>query len=137
MAHEYTTPVSDGGDAALVVMQATAEVAEAAHALGRPAIFVQQPGGPVEELLDDHALLHSLDFTDDTFADFVGRVLQPLAPRAVVTLDESARASADRANEILGVPRTTADEIRARLRAAVGELPGREAGQGTPEEVKP
>lgn len=137
MAHEHTPPVSDGGDAALVVVQATTEVAEAAHALGRPAIFLQQPGGPVEELLDDQALLYSLDFTDHVFEEFVERVLEPHSPRAVVTLDESARASVDRANDVLGVPRTTADEIGGRLRAAVRELREREFGQGTPEEVKP
>ena len=91
----------------------------------------------MEELLDDHALLHSLDFTDDNFEIFVDRVLQPLAPAAVVTLDESARASADRANDVLGVPRTTAAEVGARLRAAVRELQRREPGAGTPGGVRP
>lgn len=137
MAHEPTPPVSDGGDATLVVVQATPEDAEAAHALGRPAVFVQQPGGPVEELLDDDALLHSLDYTADDFEEFVVRVLQPLSPRAVVTLDESARAAADRANDVLGVPRTTADEITARLRAAVRAVRERDAGRRAPEGVTP
>lgn len=137
MGHEPTPPVSDGGDATLVVVQATPEDAEAAHALGRPAVFVQQPGGPVEELLDDHALLHSLDYTADVFEEFVVRVLKPLSPQAVVTLEESARASADRANDLLGVPRITAEEVTARLRAAVRAVRERDAGRGTQEEVTP
>lgn len=119
MAPPTTAPASAGPDGTLVVIQASVDVAAAAHRLGRPAVFVQQPGGPVAELLDDQALLHSLDHAGAGFPDFVERVLRPLDPRAVVTLDETAGPAAELANDVLGIPRETADRVRARLLAEV------------------
>ncbi|MFF6780672.1 hypothetical protein [Streptomyces sp. NPDC012510] len=116
MPHTDTT--SDVSGSSLVIIEASVETAEAAQALGYHTIFVQRPGGLVEELLDDHALLHSVDLGDEDFPRFVDRVLRPLSPTAAVALDEPGRASAGIVNEILGVPSEVAVECARRLRAA-------------------
>ncbi|MEU3660329.1 hypothetical protein AB0E77_11280 [Streptomyces sp. NPDC032940] len=109
----------------LVIIEASIETAEAAYALGYHAIFVQSPGGPVQELLDDHALLHPVELDGKDFPDFVDRVLRPLAPAAAVALDGAGEDSADAVNGILGIPAAAAAEHRARLRATRGETEGR------------
>jgi precorrin-6x reductase len=108
-------------DSPLVVIQANSRAARAAHSFGIPTVFVQRPGSPVEEVLDDRALLHQIDFADENFSDFVTRILRPLGPRAVVAADESARTAARLANRALGVDSALAQQFEADLRAAAHE----------------
>ncbi|MGW1614324.1 hypothetical protein ACWCQZ_33765 [Streptomyces sp. NPDC002285] len=104
----------------LVVIDASVRTARSAHTLGCHTVFVQRPGAPVHDLVDDFSGYYSVDFTGETFKEFVLEVLRPLAPTAVVSLSDDGALPAALANSLLGTPGTTADVLRRLTADAVG-----------------
>ncbi|MFJ6392835.1 ATP-grasp domain-containing protein [Streptomyces sp. NPDC091972] len=88
----------------LVVIGASVNIARVAREIGCRTVFVQQPGSPVEKLVDTRSNLYSVDFTDGRFIDFVDFVLRPLRPDAVVSVTERGLLPAAIAAEHLGLP---------------------------------
>ncbi|MEU2071379.1 hypothetical protein [Streptomyces anulatus] len=96
----------------LVVIDATTHTARTAHALGCRTVFVQRPGAPVHELVDDSSGYYSVDFTQTAlFTGFVEEVLRPLAPTAVISLSDEGAMPAARANAVLGTAGTPVEVI--------------------------
>ncbi|WP_369148939.1 ATP-grasp domain-containing protein [Streptomyces sp. R44] len=95
-------------DRCLVVLGASPDIARTATSLGCRVVFVQQPGSPVERIVDDHAHHYSVDFTGPAFPDFVDTVLRPLRPDAVVSVTEYGLRPAAFVNERLGLRGTPA-----------------------------
>jgi len=114
-------PQRDGRPASgrLVVVDAGVHTARSAHTLGCHIVFVQRPGAPVHELVDEFSGYYSVDFTGETFEAFVLEVLGPLAPTAVVSLSEDGAPPAALANSLLGTPGIRTDVLR-RLAAGPG-----------------
>ncbi|MFB6666446.1 hypothetical protein [Streptomyces parvus] len=90
----------------LVIIDADVHTARTAHALGCHTVFVQQPGSPVPDLVDDQSGYYSVNFTGERFPEFVEEVLSPLAPAAVVSLSSAGLRPAALANAQLGTPGT-------------------------------
>lgn len=90
----------------LVVIDADVHTARTAHALGCHTVFVQRPGSPVPDLVDDQSGYYSVDFTGKRFPEFVKEVLSPLAPTAVVSLSSAGLRPAALASAQLGTPGT-------------------------------
>ncbi|AUY53132.1 hypothetical protein [Streptomyces sp. CB01881] len=101
-----TNQKSNGSARQLVVIDADARAARAARTLGCRIVYVQQPGSPVHELVDDDSGYYSVDFTGPKFAGFVGEVLRPLLPTAAVSLTAQGLAAADVVNSLLGTAGT-------------------------------
>jgi hypothetical protein len=101
--------------------------ARIAHTLGCETVFVQRPGAPVHELVDDLSGYYSVDFTGKTFEGFVTEVLRPLGPTAVVSLSEDGALAAAAANSLLGTTGTRVDVVRRLMAGACGD----EAGNAT------
>ncbi|OCC10717.1 hypothetical protein [Streptomyces sp. PTY087I2] len=117
-----TAPDTAPATGLLVIVDATAHTARTAHVLDCRTVFVQRPGTPVHELVDDSSGYYSVDFTQDTlFTGFVEEVLRPLAPTAVISLsDEGARAAA-LANAVLGTAGTPVEVIERLAAGPPGE----------------
>ncbi|MGW2056450.1 hypothetical protein ACWCOZ_21500 [Streptomyces sp. NPDC001840] len=96
----------------LVVIDASVRTARSAHTLGCHTVFVQRPGAPVHDLVDDFSGYYTVDFTGETFKGFVLEVLRPLAPTAVVSLSDDGALPTALANSLLGTPGTRADVLR-------------------------
>ncbi|KAB1140007.1 hypothetical protein F7R91_37660 [Streptomyces luteolifulvus] len=111
----------------LVVIDASVRTARSAHTLGCHTVFVQRPGAPVHELVDDFSGYYNVDFTGETFEGFVLEVLRPLAPTAVVSLSDDGVLPAALANSLLGTPGTQADVLR---RLTAGAVSGEADGTG-------
>ncbi|MER7485560.1 hypothetical protein ABTY20_06515 [Streptomyces sp. NPDC126497] len=113
----------------LVVIDASVRTARIAHSLGCHTVFVQSPGAPVQDLVDDYSGYYTVDFAGrpddgpegavgDEFAGFVEAVLRPLAPTAVVSLTARGLLPAAVANALLGTPGTPV-EVLKRMAAGV------------------
>ncbi|MFD6528745.1 acetyl-CoA carboxylase biotin carboxylase subunit family protein [Streptomyces sp. NPDC060184] len=114
---------TEPGPGRLVVIDADVRAARAAHGLGRPLVFVQRPGSRADELVDDFSGYYTVDFAGEGFAEFVGEILAPLAPTAVVSLSEEGARAATLANSLLGTDATRVDEARRLLAdASAGEV---------------
>ncbi|MEU9716185.1 hypothetical protein [Streptomyces sp. NPDC047976] len=99
-----TVPGPDLSGRRLVVIDADVPTARTAHTLGCHTVFVQQPGSPVPDLVDDQSGYYSVDFTGELFPGFVTDVLAPLAPTAVVSLSAAGLGAAALAGALLGTP---------------------------------
>lgn len=121
----------------LVVLGANPSVAQAAATLPGEVVHVQLPGSAIQDGGARRVL--TADFRQEReFADFVDRVLLPLAPAAVVSLTEAGLEPAAAAAERLGcvgvppqVVRVTRDKLKMRrlLEAKAPQLnPGFAAG---------
>ncbi|WP_128817827.1 hypothetical protein [Streptomyces sp. S063] len=118
-----TGPDTAPATALLVIVDATVHTARTAHALDCRTVFVQRPGAPVHELVDDSSGYYSVDFTRDAlFTGFVEAVLRPLAPTAVISLSDEGARPAALANAVLGTAGTPAEVIE-RLAAGTPDKP--------------
>ncbi|MFE4832204.1 hypothetical protein [Streptomyces sp. NPDC056672] len=104
----------------LIVIDASVRTARSAHTLGCHTVFVQRPGAPVHELVDDFSGYYSVDFTGETFKGFVLEVLRPLAPAAVISLSNDGALPAALANSLLDTPGTRADVLQRLTVDAMG-----------------
>ncbi|MFH8991852.1 acetyl-CoA carboxylase biotin carboxylase subunit family protein [Streptomyces sp. NPDC017940] len=110
-------------DRRLVLIDASVAAARTAHSLPYQTFFVQRPGAPVQDLVDDHSGYYTVDFAADgaadgagdpvpqAFTDFVTRVLRPLAPMAVVGLSPAGQRAAAVANSLLGTAGVPAEDL--------------------------
>lgn len=110
--HAPTRPANRAAPC-LVVVDADAEAAKSAQALGLRTIFVQLPGAPAEDLAGDHASLYTVDFDAPEFCSFVQDVLAPLAPTDVVAATERGAEAAAGIRELLRLPEPSADLLRS------------------------
>ncbi|MFJ9455877.1 hypothetical protein ACIRST_12430 [Kitasatospora sp. NPDC101447] len=112
----------------MVLIDATAPVASAAHALGCRVALVQRPGSPVHELAGDETDYYSVDFETRPsadpayFTDFVDTVLRPLNPVTVLSLTGAGALAAATANALLGTPGTPVDAVKALAAAGDPEV---------------
>ncbi|MEU6275756.1 hypothetical protein ABZ871_25585 [Streptomyces populi] len=110
----------------LVVIDASVRTARIAHSLGCHTVFVQLPGAPVWDLVDDYSGYYTVDFAGTSgdgevgegFTGFVEAVLRPLAPTAVVSLTARGLMPAAVANALLGTHGTPV-EVLKRMAAGV------------------
>ncbi|MFI7288291.1 hypothetical protein ACIBRY_16815 [Streptomyces anulatus] len=96
----------------LVIIDASVRTARTAHTLGCRTVFVQRPGDPVHEVVDDFSGYYSVDFSGETFTGFVEEVLRPLAPAAVISLSDEGALPAALANSLLGTAGTPIEVVR-------------------------
>ncbi|MFE6399643.1 ATP-grasp domain-containing protein [Streptomyces alboflavus] len=117
-------------DRRLVLIDASVAAARTAHSLPYQTFFVQRPGSPVQDLVDDHSGFYTVDFAQDSgpgdsglgdsepeasvpeaFTDFVTQVLRPLAPMAVVGLSPAGQRAAAVANSLLGTSGIATEDL--------------------------
>ncbi len=106
-------------DRIVVLFDATVPVSKVAHGLGCRIVLVQRPGAPVQDLVGEDTDYYSVDWEDESFADFIDTVLRPRHPTAVISLTTAGVTAAAMANSMLGTAGTPADVVKAM--AAVGD----------------
>ncbi|MVO88938.1 hypothetical protein GPA10_30325 [Streptomyces sp. p1417] len=144
-------------DRRLVLIDADVAAARTAHSLPYQTFFVQRPGAPVQDLVDDHSGYYTVEFTHEhehgyeqeqehghehdpapkEFADFVDQVLRPLSPMAVVGLSPAGQRAAAVANSLLGTGGIPAEDLERLTRPAPSVTPasaptGLRGSAGTP-----
>lgn len=143
-----TDHISDRSGLRLVVVDASVRTARTAHSLGCHTFFVQRPGDPVQELVDDFSGYYTVDFptepadrlgddrtrplgdlASESFTDFVEAILRPLAPTAVVSLSAAGALPAAVANSLLGTAGTPVELVR-RLMATTRAGADADSGAG-------
>ncbi|MZD56777.1 hypothetical protein [Streptomyces sp. SID5606] len=107
----------------LVIVDASVRTARIAHTLGCHTVFVQRPGAPVHDLVDDFSGYYSVDFTGQAFEEFVVEVLSPLAPAAIISLSDDGVLPASIANSLLGTPGSPPDVVRRLIADPPGGKP--------------
>jgi hypothetical protein len=108
----------------VVLVDATVPVSRAAHGLGCRVVLVQRPGAPVHELVGEDTDYYSVEWEDESFADFVDTVLRPRNPTAVLSLTSAGAMAAATANSMLGTRGIPVDVAKAMAAAGDGEGEG-------------
>jgi biotin carboxylase len=97
----------------LVVIGATPSIATVARGVDPRPVFLQQPGSPVDEIVEIGSNLYTLDFSrDEELRSLLREVVAPLGVAAVVSVTEAGQLPAALANETLGTPGLCPEVVR-------------------------
>ncbi|THA23924.1 ATP-grasp domain-containing protein [Streptomyces sp. RKND-216] len=97
----------------LVVIGASPSIAAVAREVDPAAVFLQQPGSPVDEIVRIGCNLYTTDFSrDEELRVLLREVVAPLGVSAVVSVTETGQLPAAVANETLGTTGLRPEVVR-------------------------